>query len=75
MRGTWIKRLLLLVGAVGVMVYFGIFLKNGHQHSVDTKNEMDTPCMKTSSNLEERISDLSEFSQIKVSLLDDYYYY
>ncbi|XP_039880931.1 probable polypeptide N-acetylgalactosaminyltransferase 8 isoform X1 [Simochromis diagramma] len=60
MRGTWIKRLLLLVGAVGVMVYFGIFLKNGHQHSVDTKNEMDTPRMKTSSNLEERISDLNK---------------
>lgn len=52
------KRLLFLVGAMGVMLYFGISLKNGHQHSVETDKEMDTPRMKTSSDLEASISDL-----------------
>ncbi|XP_063337304.1 probable polypeptide N-acetylgalactosaminyltransferase 8 [Pelmatolapia mariae] len=58
MRESWMKRLLFLVVVAGVMLYFGISLKNGHQHSVETDKEMDTPRMKTSSDLEESISDL-----------------
>ncbi|XP_063336226.1 probable polypeptide N-acetylgalactosaminyltransferase 8 [Pelmatolapia mariae] len=58
MRVTLTKRLLLLVGTMGVVLYFG-FPTNGNHHREETDKEMDTRHLRSSSDLEEMISNLN----------------
>lgn len=64
MRGAWIKRLLFLLWATGVILYLGTFLMNGYGNRVHTNKDLDiSHVMKRFFDLETQISNLSELSE------------
>ncbi|XP_059190690.1 probable polypeptide N-acetylgalactosaminyltransferase 8 [Centropristis striata] len=58
---VWIKRPLLVLGGIGLVVYVGMFLKSGYEHSVQSETQFDTlRVIRSFSDLETSINNLHD---------------